>query len=73
MLSELSNLFAARCEAVWSDTTKRLHAPAERDDDPQNDETTSSDAVDEFVYTDRMMSLWYGEKKRCRSLTAPGP
>ena len=59
MLNKLSDLFAARYEAVWSDTTKLLHAPRLRDED-----LAECDAADEFVCADRMMTLWYGDKKR---------
>lgn len=61
--SEVGNLFAARCEAVWSDTAKLLHTPAQGYDVPQDDETPSRDTADEFVGAERMASLWYGDRK----------
>jgi len=64
--SELSDLFAARFEAVWLDTAKLLHAPEPQDEDPADDDVASSDAADEFICADRMMSLWYGDRKRRR-------
>jgi len=63
--SELSDLFAARCEAVWSDTAKLLHVTEPQDED-LTDDAVSSDAADEFICADRMLSLWYGDRKRRR-------
>jgi hypothetical protein len=63
--SDLRDLFAARCEAVWSDTAKLLHALEPHDEDPTEDDP-SSEAADEFVCADRMMTLWYGNVKRRR-------
>lgn len=65
MPSELRDLFAARCEAVWSDTAKLLHALEPGDENPAEDDA-SSDAADEFVCAERMMTLWYGNKRRPR-------
>lgn len=59
----LAEMFAARCEAVWSDTAKLLQAPDNLNNE-QVDGEIGDDAAHEFVCSDKMMSLWYGERKR---------
>ena len=64
--SQLSDLFAARFEALWSETAKALNAPEPPEDEAASeneDLADSTDAADDFVCADRMLTLWYGSKR----------
>ncbi|MFI0849386.1 hypothetical protein [Mesorhizobium sp. IMUNJ 23232] len=66
--TELSELFAQRCEAAWYEA-EALKAPEPHDEEPaaeSEDLSKSSDAADDFVCADRMLSLWYGQRRRRR-------
>jgi hypothetical protein len=66
---ELTNLLATRCETLWKEAAKALHSPEPGEDDvleQDHDPWTSSEAADDYVCADRMLTFWYGSKRRRR-------
>lgn len=68
----LSDIFAQRFEAAWHETARSLQnlESLESDDEGLGTEcqdlAESGDAADDYVCSGKMVSLWYGEKKRRR-------
>ncbi|MER9759981.1 hypothetical protein [Mesorhizobium sp. M0138] len=64
---QLGNLFVARCEAIWSEMAETINAPEAIEDEAtkeSDDLANSTDAADDFVCADQMLTLWYGSKRR---------